>query len=111
MPIGSSAVKQQDPELDQISTIQMQQQESTKDSTANDLIDGSSLNKLRAKTKAQQEAAMKRQRAIIQDMSKNIQRDILNKKIEPVDLNEPGGLHVLNRHKREQPNEEELKRF
>jgi hypothetical protein len=54
---------------------------------------------------------MKRQRAIIQDMSKNIQRDILNKKIEPVDLNEPGGLHVLNRHNREQPNEEELKRF
>jgi len=52
MPIGNSAVKQPDPELDQISTIQMQQQESTKDSTANDLIDGSSLNKLRAKTKA-----------------------------------------------------------
>ena len=60
-----------DPELDQISTIQMhnQGQESTKDSTA-DKIDLN--NKLRQKTKAQQAAAMQKQRALIQDMSKNI---------------------------------------
>jgi hypothetical protein len=38
---------------------------STKDSTGDNLQDASSLHKLRAKTKAQQEAAMKRQRAII----------------------------------------------
>lgn len=49
------------------------QQESTKDSTVDNILDGGgALNKLRAKTKAQQAAAMNRQRAIIQDMSKNI---------------------------------------
>jgi len=58
---------------------------------------------------------MKRQRAIIQDMSKNIQRDILNKKIEAVDLSGASGLHVLNRNQRKEAvpegDEDELKRF
>jgi hypothetical protein len=47
--------------------------ESTKDSTGGNILDpNSALNKLREKSKEQQTAAMKRQRAIIQDMSKNI---------------------------------------
>ena len=78
-------------------------------------MDGS---KLRAKTKAQQTAAMNKQRAIIQDMSKNIQNEILhshNKRIEPVDLSTPTSLNVINRNRRESQgngnDEDELKRF
>jgi hypothetical protein len=86
----------QDPELDQISSIHLNHlnnHESTKDSTGGNILDpNSALNKLREKTKEQQAAAMKRQRAIIQDMSKNIQKDILSSVsqrkagVEPVDF-------------------------
>jgi hypothetical protein len=70
---------------------------------------------------------MKRQRAIIQDMSKNIQKDILNSVsqrkggIDPVDFSQQSNLHVINRNLRRDPlqshnpstaeDNEELKRF
>jgi hypothetical protein len=69
---------------------------------------------------------MKRQRAIIQDMSKNLQREILNnhsgqaRKVDPVDLSTPTSLHVINRNHRKEAagsmpsaenDEDELKRF
>lgn len=66
---------------------------------------------------------MKRQRAIIQDMSKNIQKEIfVNKKVnsvDPVDFSNPTSLHVINRNHRKDNNSsvqnnedsDEIKRF
>lgn len=56
---------------------------------------------------------MKRQRAMVQDMSKNLQKDIISKRVEPVDLANPSGMHVLNRNKPSAAGEDadELKRF
>jgi hypothetical protein len=48
-------------------------------------------------------------------MSKNIQREILNKKpVDPVDFSAPTSLHVINRNRRDpvvEENSEEIKRF
>ena len=49
-------------------------------------------------------------------MSKNIQREILNKKptsVDPVDFSTPTSLHVINRNRRDpvvEENSEEIKR-
>jgi hypothetical protein len=50
-------------------------------------------------------------------MSKNIQREILNRKptgVDPVDFSAPTSLHVINRNRRDpaaEENSEEVKRF